>query len=203
MPKNKRSEKLKKIRDQIWSLQDSPLYQYRKKNNYYPVIGEGSHHANIILVGEAPGKNEAKTGRPFCGSAGDILDKLFESIEIEREETYVTNVVKDRPPQNRDPTQEEIETYSPFLVKQIDIIKPKVIAPLGRFAMRFLMKQFGLEDKIQPISKIHGKILEAKAPYGKIKIIPLYHPAVAIYNRNKLPEMKDDFKKIEKLLNEN
>lgn len=201
MDKSPKTEELKKIRDNIWNLDDSPLYNYRKKNNYYPVVGEGSHQTDIMLVGEAPGKNEARTGRPFCGAAGGILDQLFDSVEIKRKETYVTNVVKDRPPGNRDPTQEEIKIYSPFLIKQINIIKPKIIVPLGRFAMRFLMKHFDLGNEIQSISNIHGKIFEAEAAYGKIKIIPFYHPAVAIYNRNKLPEMKKDFKKLKKLRN--
>jgi len=202
MTDTEKDEKLRQIRDEIWNLKDSPLYKYRQNKNYYPVIGEGSHEAKIMLIGEAPGENEAKTGRPFCGTAGNILDQLFDATEIKREETYVTNIVKDRPPGNRDPTTEEIKIYSPFLIRQINIIEPKVIVPLGRFAMHFTLNYFGLREKIQPISKIHGKVMKAEASYGGIKIIPLYHPAVAVYNRNKLPEMKDNFKKIEKLINE-
>ncbi|MBD3208301.1 MAG: uracil-DNA glycosylase [Candidatus Nealsonbacteria bacterium] len=202
MPGTEKDKKLKQIRDEIWNLKNSPLYKHRRKNNYYPVIGEGSHEAEIMLIGEAPGENEAKTGRPFCGAAGNILDQLFDVIEIKREETYVTNIVKDRPPKNRDPTTEEIKVYSPFLIRQINIIEPKVIVSLGRFAMHFTLNYFGLGEKIQSISKIHGKVMKAETSYGKVKIIPLYHPAVAVYNRNKLPEMKENFKKIEKLINE-
>lgn len=188
-----RTQKLKKIRDEIWKLKDSPLYRYRRENNYYPVLGEGSHQAKIVFVGEAPGRKEAETGRPFCGPAGRILDQLLESVKIRREEVYITNVVKDRPPGNRDPKPEEIALYSPFLVRQLEIIKPKVIVPLGRFSMAFIMKLYGLEEKLQPISRLHGQGFPAKASWGKIKIIPLYHPAVAVYNPKMLPILKKDF----------
>ena len=93
---------LKKIKDEIINLTSSPLYAYRVANKYFPVIGEGSHLAKIMFVGEAPGETEAKTGRPFCGRAGKILDELLASIGIDRKDVYVTNIVKDRPPSNRD-----------------------------------------------------------------------------------------------------
>src|SRR3989344_4714607 len=98
-----------------------------------------------MFIGEAPGKNEAATGRPFCGVSGRILDELFVSAGIDRKNVYVTNIVKDRPPANRDPLPEEISTYARFLDRQIDIIQPKVIATLGRFSMDYIMRQFGLE----------------------------------------------------------
>jgi uracil-DNA glycosylase family 4 len=191
--KKDRFQQLKKIRDEIWNLNDSPLYRYRIENHYYPVIGEGSHEAAIMFVGEAPGRNEAKTGRPFCGAAGAVLDELLESIEVPRSQTYITNIVKDRPPQNRDPSRKEIECYAPFLIRQIEIIKPEAIVSLGRFSMRFIMEHFGLGEEIKPISRIHGKTFEAESSYGKVKIIPLFHPAVAVYNPNKFPLLKEDF----------
>ena len=190
---DKRTQKLKQIRDEIWDLTNSPLYEYRKKNNNYPVIGEGSHFAKIVFVGEAPGRNEAQTGRPFCGAAGKILDELLESINIERQDVYITNILKDRPPENRDPTVEEIKIYTPFLTRQLEIIKPKIIAALGRFSMEFIMKLYKLDDKLQKISLLHGQIFEAKTSWGKTKIIPLYHPAVALYNSNQLTVLKHDF----------
>jgi len=190
---NKRTQKLKQIRDEVWNLTNSPLCEYRKKNNYYPVIGEGSHFAKILFIGEAPGRNEAETGRPFCGAAGKILDELLASINIKRQDVYITNVVKDRPPGNRDPTTEEIKIYSPFLVRQLGIIKPKIIAALGRFSMEFIMKLYKLDDKLQKISLLHGQIFETKASWGKTKIIPLYHPAVALYNANQFTVLKHDF----------
>jgi len=185
-----RTEQLKKIKDEIVAAKNSPLYNFRIENKFLPVIGEGDHYAKIMFIGEAPGKNEALTGRPFCGAAGHILDELLQSINIDRKDVYVTNIVKDRPPFNRDPLPEEIEFYAPFLIRQIEIIKPEIIATLGRFSMAYIIKKFGLESELKPISTMHGKILFA----GEIKIIPLYHPAVAIYNNNTKETLKKDFK---------
>jgi len=193
---NPKFEAMKQIRDEIMELKDSPLYIERVENGYFPVIGAGSHDADIMFIGEAPGKNEAKTGRPFCGASGRILDEVLSHIKMKREDIYITNIVKDRPTSNRDPKPEEIELYSPFLDRQIEIIKPKVIVTLGRFSMNYIMKKFGLENEIDIISKNHGKVFDAKASYGKIKIIPLYHPAVAIYSRTQLPQLKQDFEQL-------
>ncbi len=188
-----KTDLLRQIRDEVLNLKESPLYEERVKNHYYPVIGQGNHAAAIMFVGEAPGKNEAMTSKPFCGAAGRILDELLASADIKREDVYITNIVKDRPPGNRDPLPQEIEAYAPFLDRQIDIIQPKIIATLGRFSMAYLMKKFGLELELDVISKIHGKIFEGEASYGKIKLIPLYHPAVAIYNPNTKETLKKDF----------
>lgn len=188
-----RSELLKQIRDDILNLKESPLYAERVQNGVFPVIGEGSHRARVMFIGEAPGRNEAATGRPFCGVAGKILDELLASIGIPRQDVYITNIVKDRPPNNRDPLPEEIALYAPFLNRQIEIIEPAVIATLGRYSMQYIVIKFGLDDKLKPISQMHGKVLEAEASYGKIAIIPLYHPAVAIYNRTTLETLKNDF----------
>ena len=187
-----RTELMKKIKDEVVNLKDSPLYEYRIKNKYFPVIGEGSHNAKIMFIGEAPGRNEAETGRPFCGASGRILDELLQSIGAERKEVYITNIVKDRPPENRDPIPEEIEFYAPFLDRQIEIIKPEVIATLGRFSMAYIMKKFGLESELKSISQIHGEVFTAQTSYGSVKIIPLYHPAVAVYGTNK-EILKKDF----------
>ena len=184
------SEELRKIKDEVLALSASPLYQYRVENKYFPVIGEGSHEASIMFVGEAPGENEAKTGRPFCGRAGKVLDMLLESIGVERKDVYVTNIVKDRPPGNRDPFPEEISIYAPFLDRQIDIIKPKVVATLGRFSMVYVMNRYGLEFELDSISKLHGKSFQT----SNFKLVPLYHPAAAIYNQHLLDTLKEDFK---------
>jgi DNA polymerase len=191
--KEDRKEKMKAIRDEVVALKESPLYKFRIENKNLPVIGEGSHFAKIMFVGEAPGRNEAKTGRPFCGAAGKILDWLLQGAGIKREEVYVTNIVKDRPPQNRDPLPEEIEIYGPFLDRQIEIIQPQVIATLGRYAMGYIMNKFDLPLELEPIGKAHGKIYEATTNYGKIKIIPLYHPAVAVYNSHTKDILAKDF----------
>jgi uracil-DNA glycosylase family 4 len=189
-------EQMKEIRDEILNLEESPLYQERIKDNLFPVIGEGSHDAQIMFIGEAPGKNEAKTGKPFCGASGKILDQLLEHVGFDRKDVYITNVVKDRPTNNRDPKPAEIEIYAPFLDRQIEIIKPKVIATLGRFSMEYIIKKFGLEDQLDTIGKLHGK--EIKIPDSDMVIVPLYHPAVAVYNRNTLDDLKKDFEILKK-----
>lgn len=189
-----RTEQLKTIKNEVLNLKESPLYGERIKNKVFPVIGEGSHYAKIMFVGEAPGRNEAATGKPFCGAAGRILDELLASANINRKDVYITNIVKDRPPFNRDPLPEEIEIYSPFLDKQINIIKPEILATLGRFSMDYIMKKFKLSLQLKPISQMHGKMFEAESEYGKIKIIPLYHPAVAIYNNTTKDILMKDFK---------
>lgn len=187
-------QELKKIKDEVVNCRKCSLYKTRT----YPVIGEGNHQAKIMFVGEAPGVQEDKTGRPFCGAAGKILDELLASVGIEREDVYITNILKDRPPGNRDPQKEEIEACVLYLERQIEVIKPEIICPLGRYSMEFLMERFGLKDEIEPISKIHGKVFEAKTLFQKLKIIPFYHPAVATYNPNMKEILKKDFKILEK-----
>ena len=194
MEKEQIEKELKKIKDEVVNCRKCSLYKTRT----YPVIGEGNHQAKIMFVGEAPGVQEDKTGRPFCGAAGKILDELLESVGIEREDVYITNILKDRPPGNRDPQKEEIEDCVLYLERQIEIIKPEIICPLGRYSMEFLMERFGLKDEIEPISKIHGKVFEAKTLFQKLKIIPFYHPAVATYNPNMKEILKKDFKILEK-----
>jgi len=189
-----RDEELKKIKEEVLKCQKCPLY----KNRNYPVIGEGSHQAKIMFVGEAPGVQEDKTGRPFCGAAGKILDELLDSVEIKREDVYISNILKCRPPSNRDPQKEEIEACSPYLERQIEIIKPEIICPLGRYSMQFLMEKFGLENEIQSIGKIHGKVFKTKTILPGLFLIPLYHPATVTYNPNMKEILKKDFKILEK-----
>ncbi len=184
------------IMDELVALSSSPLYEYRVENDAVPVIGEGDHDADILFIGEAPGKNEAMSGTPFCGASGRILDRLLADIELDRATVYVTNVVKDRPPENRDPKKDEIELYAPFLDRQIDIIAPNVIATLGRFSMEYVMKRYGLEDQLGTISEIRGQAFEARINDRVVTILPLYHPAVAVYNAKKYGELLKDFEKL-------
>ena len=201
MPEEKnRSEQLKKIKEEILGLTESPLYGERVKNNVFPVIGEGSHDAKIMFVGEAPGENEARTGRPFCGAAGRILDKLLEHIGLDRKSVYVTNIVKDRPPKNRDPMPKEIELYAPFLDRQIEIIQPEIVVTLGRFSMDYLMRRYGLESQVKSISQVHGQVFETEMKYGRVKIVPMFHPAVACYHGGQLGEMEADFEKLKEII---
>lgn len=188
-----KKEEMKKIEEEIINLKKSPLYKERVLNKVLPVIGEGSLNAKVFFIGEAPGKKEAQTGKPFCGASGKVLDELLAHIKLDRKTVYVTNIVKDRPTDNRDPKPKEIEIYAPFLDRQIEIIKPKIIATLGRFSMEYIMNRYGLSQECDVISKTHGKIFHTKIGKQKIIVAPLYHPAVAVYNRNKLGELKKDF----------
>ena len=198
MSADSKTDLLRKIRDDVVALKDSPLYEFRVAENNLPVIGEGSHDASIIFIGEGPGFNEARQGRPFCGAAGKVLDKLLAAAGIPRESVYITNILKDRPPNNRDPLPEEIVVYGPFLDRQIEIIQPKVIATLGRYAMAYIMRKYGLESVMQPISAAHGKTYHADTLFGIIDIIPLYHPAVAVYNASTLKTLEEDFQILKK-----
>ena len=193
-------DEMKKIHDELLAFKQSPLFEYRTENKYFPVIGEGSHDATIMFVGEAPGKNEAQTGKPFFGASGKFLGFLLGTIGLTREAVYITNVVKDRPPENRDPSPDEIALYGPFLDRQIEIIQPKVIATLGRYSMDYVMKKFGLDFELEPISKIHGKVFEAKASYGPLSIVTLYHPAAALYNGSMRDVLKKDFVVLKKFV---
>lgn len=195
-----RTELLRQIKDEVVDLHESPLYKERIRNKVYPVVGEGNHYAQIMFVGEAPGKNEAETGRPFCGAAGRVLSELLQTVGISREEVYITNIVKDRPPNNRDPLPEEIALYAPFLDRQIEIIRPKVIATLGRHSMKYIMEKFGLAGELQTISRIHGQVYETKTSYGTIEIVPMYHPATLLYNSVTKIELQKDFQKLKDLL---
>lgn len=192
-------KKLKNIKERVLLMKNS-LADYRRQNKYLPVIGEGSHQAKIFFIGEAPGKNEALSGKPFCGSAGKILDNLLESINLERQEVYITNILKDRPPSNRDPLQEEIEIYTPFLLEQLSLIKPKIIATLGRYSAHFILDHFSLPEALNPISSLHGQIISVKEKYGEIKIVPLYHPAATIYNQKLKEVLLADFQKLKSIL---
>jgi len=196
-----RNEQLRQIKDEIVNLKESPLYEFRVSNKYYPVIGQGDHHAKIMFIGEAPGENEAKTGRPFCGASGRVLDELLASINLNREDVYVTNIVKDRPPDNRDPHKGEIDLYSPFLVRQINIIQPRVIATLGRFSMEFILNLFDMSEKKQKISQLRGKVLKTdNTEYGEVSIVPLFHPAVALYKASQREILDQDFQVLKQFL---
>lgn len=183
------------------ALEVGELARLRKENSYFPVIGEGSHNAAMMFIGEAPGENEAKTGRPFVGRAGQFLNELLASIGIPREEVYITNIVKDRPPKNRDPLPEEIELYAPWLDRQIEAIRPKVIATLGRFSMVYIMNRYGLESSVAPISNLHGTVHTAAMPDGStVTFVPLFHPAAAIYNQALKETLKKDFEVLKTLI---
>lgn len=187
-----RDKELLKIKEEIINFKSLPLYKERIENDFFPVVGEGSSFAKALFVGEAPGKNEAKTGKPFCGESGKVLDILLNYCNIKRSDVYITNIVKDRPPKNRDPLPSEVKAYSKFLDAEIDIIKPKAIISLGRHSMNYFFEKFKIEKKT--ISACHGKVFKLK----KFDFIVLYHPAVAVYNRKKIDILKKDFEILKK-----
>lgn len=195
-----KQHRIQHIYNDILALKQSPLYEYRTQNNYKPVIGDGDPDSKIVFIGEAPGEKEALTAKPFCGAAGRVLDSLLASIELERSNIYITNIVNDRPPENRDPTPAELALYSPFLDRLLDVIQPAVIATLGRFSMKFILDKYDAKEKETPISKLHGSEIPAAAPYGRIMILPLYHPAVALYNPGIRKSLMADFQILRKYM---
>ncbi|MES2214071.1 MAG: uracil-DNA glycosylase [Patescibacteria group bacterium] len=193
------TDDLKKIKDEVLEL-SGDLADLRRIEKYFPVIGEGSHEAKIMFIGEAPGEKEALTGRPFVGRSGKFLNELLEGVGIKRVDVYITNIVKDRPPKNRDPRPDEIELYAPFLDRQIEIMRPKVIATLGRFSMQYIMNRYGLSASLGTISALHGKVFETEIAGQKVMVVPLYHPAVALYNPGSKDELRVDFKVLKGLI---
>ena len=152
------------------------------------VVGKGNEDADILFVGEAPGKNEDEQGIPFCGAAGKNLDKLLDNVGLGREDIYIANILKCRPPENRDPLDDEIRAHTPWLLKQIKDMKPKVVCSLGNYATKFFMSLGDVDlMKSQPgISQVHGRVQDIEIDGLKIKLVPLFHPAAIIYNRTKL-----------------
>lgn len=197
-------QQLKEVRDQVVACQQCSLYQTR----HCPVVGEGSHQAEIMFVGEAPGRQEDATGRPFCGAAGDILTEVLSAVGLARSDVYIANILKCRPPNNRNPLAEEIKACGSYLDRQIEIIKPKVICPMGNFAAQYLIKKYGLESqaseqgKLLGITRLKGRVFGVKDLLGvSLKIVPLYHPAVATYNANLKPTLIKDYRVAAELIN--
>ena len=156
------------------------------------VFGVGSPEADLMFVGEAPGADEDVQGIPFVGRAGQLLTKIIEAIGLRRDEVYIANVIKCRPPGNRNPEQDEVETCEPFLFQQIDIIKPKVIVALGKFGAQTLLRT------LDPISRLRGRVYNFRGA----KLIPTFHPAYLLRNPSSKREVWDDMKLVRKLLRE-
>jgi len=171
------------------------LYQEMLENKKLPlspanlVFGEGSVDAVIFFIGEAPGAKEDELVRPFVGRSGQLLTKMIENIGLKREDVYISNIVKRRPPENRDPSPKEIEAYTPYLKKQIEIINPKIIVTLGRFSMNHFVPD-------AKITRDQGKIFEISGQ----KIMPILHPAAALRGNKNMAEFKKSFLKLKKLV---
>jgi len=176
--------------DPIELVKQTQIY----KNCTNIVVGKGNTSADIMFIGEAPGKNEDEQGLPFVGKAGKNLDDMLAKVGLSLNEVYIANILKCRPPENRNPLPEEIKAHTPWLIKQIKEIKPKVICSLGNYATKFFFAD-GEVDKMdeQPgITSVHGKVREINFRGLKIKLIPLFHPAAIIYKRDLLPLWEKD-----------
>jgi len=154
-----------------------------------PVPGEGNPDAEILFIGEAPGKQEDEKGEPFVGASGKFLEEMLQSINLRRDDVFITNIVKFRPPNNRDPNEEEIKACLPYLLAQIKIIQPKLIVFLGRHSMNVFFPEL-------KISEAHGKVFRRQ---GKV-FLPLYHPAAALYNGGMRKILLEDFSQIPAIL---
>jgi len=150
------------------------------------VMGDGNLDATIVFIGEAPGKNEDLQGVPFVGAAGKFLNEMLASADMKREDVYITNIVKYRPPNNRDPLPEEKKAFWPYLLKQLQIIDPKIVVTLGRHSMEYFLPGMF-------ISQIHGEPKRIQFGDHKIVVVPLYHPAAALYNGSLRQTLIDDF----------
>ena len=150
------------------------------------VMGGGNPDADIVFIGEAPGKNEDEQGLPFVGAAGKFLNEMLAVADMSRDDIYITNIVKYRPPGNRDPLPEEKKAFWPYLLKQIGIIQPQIVVTLGRHSMEYFLPG-------QLISKIHGEPQRIRFDDNTLVIVPLYHPAAALYNGSLRQTLIDDF----------
>ncbi|MGV8142405.1 MAG: uracil-DNA glycosylase family protein [Candidatus Pacearchaeota archaeon] len=158
------------------------------------VVGKGNLNAPIMFIGEAPGRNEDEQGLPFVGAAGKNLDSLLSKVGLSMNEVYIANILKCRPPENRDPLPEEIRAHTPWLLKQIEEINPKVVCSLGNYATKFFLAgcDVDLMDKQPGITTVHGKVRMIQIHGRDVKLIPLFHPAAIIYNRSLLAEWEKD-----------
>lgn len=157
--------------------------EYMDESRFVPSVGP--EKAEVMMIGEAPGANEVEEGEPFVGRAGEKLNKVLRDIGVDRSEVYITNLVKIRPPENRDPKKDEIEAWAPLLEKEIEDVEPDVILTLGNFPSRYVL------DTGKGISKIHGRMFTREGQ----KIMPVYHPAATLYDQSKTPDLEKDLRK--------
>lgn len=171
------TDQLRRLEEEIKGCELCRLHEERT----HAVPGTGSHDADVMFIGEAPGRQEDEEGKPFVGRAGEVLNELLESVDLSRKEVYITNVVKCRPPDNRDPRKNEKETCWPYLEEQIRSLEPEIIVTLGNHATEALTGESGMKE-------VHGERLE----YKSIPLVPMYHPAAALYNPNLKSVMEED-----------
>lgn len=193
-----KKERLEEIKSRIETELECPLKDEAKNI----VFGKGNPHAEILFIGEAPGAKEDEQGIPFVGAAGRELDKLLHSIGLSLEEVYIANILKYRPPNNRDPLPEEIARHTPYLIEQIKTIQPKVILTLGNFSTKFVLSGFSIDGmkKIPGVSALHGKVHDVRVDGMIFRVMPLYHPAAMLYKPPLRAVLEEDFQKVAELL---
>jgi len=186
-----KAELIKKIADEVRVCVKCPLWKGRRN----AVPGEGDIDASVLFVGEAPGYWEDMKGLPFVGAAGKILDALLEKIKLPRENVFITNVVKCRPPENRDPQPDEVKTCtSLYLNRQIALIQPKIIVTLGRHSTAYILSKAGLETKAsEGITQLHGKVIQTQFLNLPLSVIPMFHPAAVLHNPKYRDALEKDF----------
>lgn len=193
---NSGKEKLADIAEEIKSCTKCHLHETRK----HAVPGEGDPDAKFMLIGLGPGHHEDQEGRPFVGRAGNNLEEYLTLINLNREKVFITNVIKCYLPDN-EATKKEIETCTPYLDRQLDIIQPTVILPLGKVATSYILRKFGFQPK--SMGKLHGKVFKVNSLTIQAKIVPLYHPAATLYNPALEETVKKDWKQLRSILEKN
>jgi uracil-DNA glycosylase len=191
----KRQRELEKVAHDLYRS-PCPL----RKTALHPVPGEGHPAAELFFIGEAPGRQEDETGRPFVGAAGKVLTELLGLMKLQRQDVFITSVEKFRPPKNRDPKPAEIMACFPFLERQIQIIQPKIIVTLGRHALRRMLEWEKGEviDEAISMDKLHGRVF--RGPSGRL-YFPVHHPAAILYQRSLQAVVKKDFQRLARFLN--
>ena len=164
----------------------------------HAVPGEGPVPCRIMFIGEAPGEKEDRSGRPFAGRAGIVLQDLLDTIGLSRNEVFITSILKCRPPGNRDPKGDEITSCRPYLHRQIILVQPSVIVPMGRFSAAVILEQFGISPG--RISEIHGREIRAETPHCSVILFPVYHPAVITHNPSLKRDLVQDFQQLRTVL---
>jgi len=192
-----RKELMKVVEDEVKNCKRCELWKTRRK----AVPGEGNLNTSLMFIGEAPGYWEDVKGRPFVGAAGKLLDSLLNGIGLSRETVYITNVVKCRPPENRDPLPIEVETCTPYLNRQIQIIQPKIIVTLGRHATSYVLSTAGVKETTG-ITRLRGRVYTTKLFGTSVSVLPMFHPAAVLHNPKYRDSLERDFNLLKSMLEE-
>jgi len=182
-----KQDRMESVAAEVRACRKCELWRLRRN----PVPGEGNLDAKVMFIGEAPGYWEDVKGRPFVGAAGKLLDEMLSKTGLSRGEVYIANILKCRPPENRDPLPVEVKACAPFLDQQIEVIKPRFIVTLGRHSASYILSKAGFE--VASIAKVRGRVFKASLLGLEVFVVPTYHPAAALYNVKYRDELDNDF----------